>query len=502
MTEYTGSLAAEQKKDNDLISLVLAFAEKKTFGAGDAILRPDSDAARFYYVVSGSVEVNYTHEAGTKITVALIGKDEFLGEIGYFDGISRVRNIQAADTVRIAIFTPEVMRNIQQHDPVLYSNFLEYLIGRICMKFRRIINETEPVASYAASLSSGGVLHYSDAILLPAELVSSANWHSVTAAVEGIKTELFDLAHRLQHDEMTGVVVAETEARCFQVLIKFVSLLPKLHKKMEGSGYEDQLWGYIFKEIYPYFMRSRLAERSYFKPKGYAGDFMMMEHIYNNIPAGEGRFGKLIDAFCLASQGAQAIRGRRALLREQLATLTRPLAESGNSIHIMNLACGSNRELFDFLRECEYTSLIDAICVDIDPDALQYTNAHVNTFPHGASIRLMQENVLEWALDHAQQKLPPQDIIYSVGLSDYLDRKLAKALVRQCCNHLKPGGVLILGNFTWYPDALFTGKFLRWELMYRTRDDMEELFDGTGVASVEILSEENNINLFAVARKE
>ncbi|MCI5224738.1 MAG: methyltransferase domain-containing protein, partial [Candidatus Electrothrix sp. AR4] len=275
-----------------------------------------------------------------------------------------------------------------------------------------------------------------------------------------------------------------------------------LHRTMENTGHEDHVWGYIFKEIYPYFMRSRFAERSYFKPKGYAGDFLMMEHIYNNSPAGDGRFGEIIDAFCLDRQGSHAVRGRRILLREQLATLSRPLAEAGKKINIMNLACGSNRELFDFIMGCEYSTAIDALCVDIDPDALQYTNSQVNVFPHGASVRLMQENVIKWSLGRAQQEFPQQDIIYSAGLCDYLNRRLFKSLVEQCHRHLKPGGFLMLGNFTWYPDVLFSSKFLKWELIYRTQDDLLELFDGMHFSSVQVLSEENNINLFVLAQKD
>ena len=68
---------------------------------------------------------------------------------------------------------------------------------------------------------------------------------------------------------------------------------------MAGSNYEEVMWGYVFKEIFPYFMRSRFAERAYFKPKGYAGDFLMMEHIYADTPKGEGKLGEIVDASCL-----------------------------------------------------------------------------------------------------------------------------------------------------------------------------------------------------------
>ncbi|MCI5221907.1 MAG: cyclic nucleotide-binding domain-containing protein, partial [Candidatus Electrothrix sp. AR4] len=178
----TKNSTLSRMNDNELVSFVLDFADKKMFDSGNSILDPETDSESFYYVMAGAVEVNYTHHAGTKITVALIGKEEFFGEIGYFDGKSRVRDIQAADSVHIAIFTPLVMENIQQHAPLLYADFLLYLIKRICSKFRTIIYEREPVLSYAASLSSSRVPRYSDAMLLPRDLVRSTKWHKVTKA--------------------------------------------------------------------------------------------------------------------------------------------------------------------------------------------------------------------------------------------------------------------------------------------------------------------------------
>ena len=42
--------------------------------------------------------------------------------------------------------------------------------------------------------------------------------------------------------------------------------------------------------------------------------------------------------------------------------------------------------------------------------------------------------------------LPPQDLIYSVGLIDYLSERRAAGLVRKLFELLIPGGLLIVGN--------------------------------------------------------
>ena len=486
-----------------LLDSVLAYATIRHFSTGEPILSPQSATNAFYYLVNGTVEVSYTDREDTRITVALIGEGEFFGEIGYFDGASRVRNIQAAGEARVGIFDETVMTKLRAAKPELFVDFIVFLTRNICEKFRRIAGEREPIAGYAESLSTRRASRYTEAKPLPAALINSSQWHSISSRMEAFKSELFNLSHRMQKAEAEGNQDPESEARCHAVLAELNGALPEFARIMKGSNYSEVMWGYVFKEIFPYFMRSRFAERAYFKPKGYAGDFLMMEHIYADEPKGEGKLGEIIDSFCLQRPGSLAIRGRRILLRDQLMQRSGAIHARGRTTRIMNLACGPNRELFDFLGDCDFSETIEALCVDIDSEALQYTNRYVNIFPHRASIRLMSENVIKWAMGRVKHHIEPLDIIYSAGLCDYLDPRLFRALITQCHNHLKPGGTLLLGNFTFYPDSLFLDKLLKWELIYRTEDDLRELFAPTPFGDrIEILVEQAGVNLFAVATKD
>ncbi len=488
--------------EQELIPLALSYAKDCCFKKGDSVLTPEEKTDVFYYIRKGTVEVSYIGARETRITVALIGTGEFFGEIGFFDNGSRVRTILASGDVEISVFNQDVMDAIRAEEPEFFIDFLLYLTKKICKKFRRIAGESAPLAAYADSLSSRRSCKYTEAKTLPASLANSKLWHFIHEHVEKASMELFDLSHAIQDDSTRGEVNPENKERCFAILTALVDAMPLFEEKISGSGYEDVLWGYIFKEIYPYFMRSFYVERSYHKPKGYAGDFLMIEHVYKGIPKGEGLIGELIDEFCIGRPASNALRGRRVLMAEQLHKLTAPLAERREPIGIMNLACGPNRELFDFLRTCEYSELIEALCVDIDSEALQYTNKNINTFSHLASIRLMSENVIKWSLGKVKHHIGLQDIIYSVGLCDYLDDRLFKALVKQCFNYLKPGGKLILGNYAHHKDAVFMDRILRWELIYRTKEELEQLFSDVPFSRIEVLSENEQVNLFVLAVKE
>jgi extracellular factor (EF) 3-hydroxypalmitic acid methyl ester biosynthesis protein len=500
---HNSSEVLELDVQETLIEKATLYSKPCSFAAGEVIMSPAETTKTFYYVAKGTVEVGYTDQNDTRITVALIGAGEFFGEIGFFDGETRVRDIQANNDVDVGFYDQKTMDVMREEDPELYMDFLAYITQKICRKFRRIAGEREPVNSYADSLATRRSVRYSDSKPLPASLLHSKGWHFITSRMEKCKAGLFDLSHQLQQKEAQGARDETLERQCIDLVVELNGSLGAFQRAMDGSGYEEVMWGYVFKEFYPYLMRSRFAERAYFKPKGYAGDFLMMEHIYANTPKGEGRLGELIDTFCLERPGSLAIHGRRKLIKNELTRMSNDLHKQGKITRIMNLACGPNRELFDFIAECDHSESVEALCVDIDAEALQYTNQYVNIFPHMASIRLMSENVIKWSLGRASHKIEPMDIIYSAGLCDYLDTRLFRALVTQCYKHLKPGGSLLLGNFTAYPDSLFLDKILKWELIYRDADELKELFKPTPFGeNVVILAEKENVNLFALATKD
>ncbi len=489
--------------DTPLIERVLSYAEKKFFTKNKEIPIQENDTQTLFYVRTGTIEV-YQSVGATKIVVALIGGGNFFGEIGFFDGVSRVRNIRVTDDAEICIITVETMARLQEENPPLYAAFLAHLTRSICAKFRRILEESEPLIGYAASLSTGR--HgYRETAPIPSAFLATPAWNTVHRKVEQCKADLFNFSYRLQHETASSSSNhEENRNKLFTFLDKFNALLLDLNAAAYNQEEEDCIWGYVFKEFFPYFMRSRFAERAYYKPKGYAGDFQMMEMIYRNQPAGDGKLGMLVDEWGLSTAAAKAIRGRRKLLHRQLSALSAQKIRQGAApVRVMNLACGANRELFDFIEECDFSNRIEALCVDIDHEALEYTDQAVNTFPHQATIRLMKENIVKWALGKITHRIPLQDIIYSSGLTDYLDNNLFLALITRCYEHLKPGGVLMIGNFSPKNSTRpIMDHILHWKLIHRDEEEMLGLFNRSPFGkNIQIVAEDQGVNIFAVAAK-
>jgi hypothetical protein len=84
------------------------------------------------------------------------------------------------------------------------------------------------------------------------------------------------------------------------------------------------------------------------------------------------------------------------------------------------------------------------------------------------------------------RQLPPQDLVYSVGLLDYLAPKRARAFIASLYEHLNPGGTLLIGNMLDSPASLvWPAEFLLdWTLIYRTEKDMLGLVAGLDAAEI------------------
>ena len=479
---------------------IIGWSRSLSYSQSEVIIAEGEEAFLVYFVESGTVEITYGGQEKA-IVVAFIGPGEFLGEIGFFDHQSRVRTLRAMEDSVIRIWDRLTVEKMKTQAPSLYGAFLELLARSICVKFRRVLEEREPLVAYAASISTGRRM-FQESQPLTVQSFQSPFWPKVNQVVETFKTGFFDLSIQLQ----SRLVAAPTDTlqeQCETILNRFNADLEELRLSIEGQESEIQFWGYIFKEIFPYFMRSRFAERAYYKPKGYAGDFRMMEMIYANHPQGDGILGEMVDRWCLNTSAAKAVRGRRSLLKNLLEEKLGSTGSRSEPLRILNLACGSCRELFDFLSENTRLPAIEAICADADSEALEFTRQEVDVFPHRALIRFLQTDVIRWIIGRDKPPIGFLHCIYSAGLTDYLEDRLLQAMATRAYENLVPGGIFVVGNFgPGNPNRAFLDYLLQWKLIHRDSTNLRSILSQTPFgADAEVISEPEGINLFLIARK-
>ena len=254
----------------------------------------------------------------------------------------------------------------------------------------------------------------------------------------------------------------------------------------------------------------RLLSKSYFInrartwPQGYQGDYKMLESLYRNTPLADG-IGYYLDFIGLNSSLAIGVRNRikrlEEILRKELKNRERP--------SVLNIACGSCREVFELAPEIEH-SRANVTCIDIDNDALAHAAnrlSYTNISPLSSNlVKFRKYNALRM-FDHELnvQEFGLQDVIYSVGFFDYLESDFLTNLFGALYKLLKPGGKLIASfkdaeryrhqDYHWLVD---------WDgFLQRTEKDFMEIFSDAAVplSRISISREESGVIIFYIIEK-
>ncbi len=205
------------------------------------------------------------------------------------------------------------------------------------------------------------------------------------------------------------------------------------------------------------------------KPYNYAGDYRVIELIHDHDDE-VSSFGKILDNCFYETEGPQAVPTRRRFVSERV---TQHVRELDRPVTIANIGCGAAREAQDVVR-AGLPAGSTHILIDTEPDALEVATTRLGP---EASFEIRHENVLHYIRSPHDDLVPflgrQVDVLYSVGVMDYIPERLFRALLPKLFRTLKPGGLCIIGNFDPSNESrAFMEWFLDWNLEYRTRDQL------------------------------
>jgi hypothetical protein len=229
---------------------------------------------------------------------------------------------------------------------------------------------------------------------------------------------------------------------------------------------------YVFRTTFPFFMLSATMARCYAKPRGFPEDAETVAMIDRAEAEGDGRLGPLIDRWFLDRPLCRARRAGRTWMAATLATevAARP---SGEPVRVASLASGAAAELFDLYRT-DTAARVRATCVDLDPEALLTTARTAQQRGLSDRVMCLRGNAVPVAGESLA--LPPQQIIYALGLWEYLRDDQAVAFLDWAHDHLVDDGLLIVTNLQpANPDRLLMAHLLDWRVTHRSVDDVQRL---------------------------
>ena len=194
----------------------------------------------------------------------------------------------------------------------------------------------------------------------------------------------------------------------------------------------------------------------------------MLDYIYRPTEHFLSDVGKNVYRATTTSPNANSIRFRQAYLAELIGSSV----EKRGPLEVLSVACGHMRELD--LCPPSYATQLNISALDQDNDTLLTLT---NNYPD-FSIKVIPESITSILKPTFRDGY---DLIYSAGLFDYLNDKLASKLIHRLSSLLRQGGVLSVANFL--PDNHGRGYmegFMEWSLIYRSQDELEGLAKGLG----------------------
>lgn len=215
-----------------------------------------------------------------------------------------------------------------------------------------------------------------------------------------------------------------------------------------------------------------VTRRSNEKPRGYPGDAPLLDLIYglgeNLMTPHPATIAGQIHFYVAHSTACRAVRWRREIIAGEIAGAA---ARDAGGAAILSVACGHLREI-ELLSAGTLDGVNAFYALDQDADSLAEVDRR-----YGSVRGLKTVNGSVKSILRKRTRFEDLDFVYSAGLFDYLAPPIAMRLIEYMFGFLKPGGRLLVANFTpAVEDVGYMETFMDWRLIYRTKAELRQLF--------------------------
>jgi len=320
-----------------------------------------------------------------------------------------------------------------------------------------------------------------------------------------------DLKYSEEPDAVKNAVqeaIIESEGPDFRRF--FEEKLEELKKLVEEfSPEEHRLHGYYFrKQLWNYILSCPFTARATLKPRGYPGDSELMWMVYLNTYQGDSTFSKLTHKHAVEHTAAQSVRYRITLIAQMLNNLVNssPMPAS-DRFKVLSVGCGPAVELQQILKspqDCEkyHFTLFDQDSAALS-EAAEVASGIDKNLGAPPAVEYVQGSVrLILFTRQLKQKWGQFHFIYSMGLLDYLNSRVAAAVLDRLYRLLKPGGELVVGNFHVSNASRYYMQYWGdWVLLHRTEEEFKSLFQNDSCGNVSVLYDKTGSQMFLHIKK-
>ncbi len=238
------------------------------------------------------------------------------------------------------------------------------------------------------------------------------------------------------------------------------------------------------------------------KPRRMAGDFEMLERICTGYKC-QHDLGRYFDNYFQQQAAPQAVRNRVELLASAIINL---VAAQGRC-HLVSIGSGPASEVRQALQNLPepQRDKVTATLIDIDEEALNFAAESIRTAAPQTQVETYRTNLQRYdRCKDRHEQLAPANLIYCLGLFDYLEDEGFEALLAALWNGATQGARIMAFNFSANnPSRAFMEWVGAWRLIYRTPASLYYRAAAAGIppGASSVCAEPSGVNLYLDAVK-
>lgn len=233
----------------------------------------------------------------------------------------------------------------------------------------------------------------------------------------------------------------------------------------------------------------------------HSGSYRFADHVYRNKPSGRFLFGTVLDAILLKLPSSRSMRMRYVYGKKEIHTTISyaKLKDDASTLDILAVPSGLGRELFEVAEELirmqhPRLSQVRFYGLDLDQDLVAKMNERSASFT--TPITFFSGDALESSNYHRTY-----DMIFSTGLTEFLDNEHVEQFYRIVLSKLKPGGVFVTSGMLPHPlSAYLMRNIAELHASYRGENDLRHLAGVAGFSSVETYKDPVGLQTMMIAR--
>ncbi len=338
-------------------------------------------------------------------------------------------------------------------------------------------------------------------------------------AVTNLRSFLCELSRWLGQFELDLSMHAPPKPdQAADILVRLCErIFPQLHELFDTFEHEalilssdevDRHKDLAQRDLHPLLLSAPFVHRTYSKPLGYAGDYMMMNMIQRDPSEGTTIYAKLINMLFLKALIPQSVRNRNLTLYSYLINEAKNAAKSRRCFRVLNVGCGPAIEVQRFVSEHHPETPCSFELLDFNKETLEFAKRSIDNARNArcaseVSISYIHESIhnLLKSPDRMTQSREPYDMVYCSGLFDYLSDRVCQRLLRYFYTLIRPGGTVLVTNMhSSNPNRNIMDHLMEWYLIYRNEQEVAEM--ASGIQSSRVFTDVTGNNICLELRKD